>query len=269
MEYYALCDREMVVIDKDSVNCDLSLSDIIILIEHCKVLDKFFESELGQGMNDFNTVTELHEINDGLIVISLNKEIELPNGYKWIPIRERFSDLEYDEEACFSLSRAKALLEWRNKTKYCGSCGEELNDHESMTARVCPACGTIVFPRIEPCIIVLVHRDDKILLARHVQRNQQIYACIAGFMEAGETAEHAVEREIYEETGIKVKNVKYFGSQSWPFPSQLMLAFTAEYESGELRLQKDELADAGWFTTENCPASPQPGSIAYRLIHES
>lgn len=88
-------------------------------------------------------------------------------------------------------------------------------------------------------------------------------------MEAGESAERTVEREIFEETGIKVKNVKYFGSQSWPFPSQLMLGFTAEYESGELKLQADEISDADWFDKDNCPASPQPGSIAYRLIHET
>ena len=86
-------------------------------------------------------------------------------------------------------------------------------------------------------------------------------------MEVGESAEHAVRREIMEEVGITVKNVRYRGSQSWPFPDQLMLAFTAEYESGEIKLQKDELSDARWFDRENCPASPQPGSIAYKLIH--
>ena len=108
---------------------------------------------------------------------------------------------------------------------------------------------------------------NEILLARHLQRNQDVYACIAGFMEAGETAEHAVRREILEETGISVKNIHYLGSQSWQFPDQLMLAFTAEYESGEINVQKEELIEAGWFDRNNCPATPQPGSIAYRLIH--
>lgn len=248
MKYFALCDREMVVRDNGDV---LSEFDFQELFGSCEVTDRFKE-ETG-----------------GFEVVGLKKDTQLPEGYKWMTIRQRFADMGYEEEACFCLSRAKALLEWRTKTKFCGCCGSTLEDHDTLTARRCPKCGNMIFPRIEPCVIVLVHRDDKILLARHVQRNQNIYACIAGFMEAGETAEHAVAREIYEETGIKVKNIRYFGSQSWPFPSQLMLAFTAEYESGELKLQEEELSDAGWFERDNCPASPQPGSIAYRLIHES
>ena len=95
-----------------------------------------------------------------------------------------------------------------------------------------------------------------------------MYTCIAGFMEAGESAENAVKREVKEEVGLNIKNIRYRGSQSWPFPDQLMLGFTAEYESGELKLQKEEIADAQWFDRDNCPASPKPGSIAYRLIHE-
>ena len=131
----------------------------------------------------------------------------------------------------------------------------------------CPSCHKILFPRIEPCVIVLISKGDKILLARHAYRNQDIYACIAGFIEAGESAEEAVRREVREEVGIEIKNIKYRGSQSWPFPDQMMLGFTAEYESGDLVLQKEEIADAQWFDRSNCPASPKPGSIGYRLIH--
>lgn len=246
MRHYALFNREMVCRDDAA---PLSLEDLDNLALHCEVTDKFEE--------------KLCDIN----VIGLKANAKLPGGYHWETIRQNFAII--DQESCFSLSRAKALLEWRANTIFCSKCGGKLSEHTSLTARCCTECGNLIFPRIEPCIIVLVHKDDKILLARHVQRNQNIYACIAGFMEAGETAEHAVEREIMEETGIKVKNVRYFGSQSWPFPSQLMLAFTAEYESGELKLQEEELSDAGWFDREKCPASPQPGSIAYRLIHES
>lgn len=181
-------------------------------------------------------------------------------------IRECFATC--DEATVLRVAREKALLEWHARTKFCGCCGTELVEHDTLTAMVCPKCGNLIFPRIEPCIIVLITREDgKILLARHVQRNQDIYACIAGFMEAGETAEQAVRREIREETGIEVKNIRYFGSQSWPFPAQLMLGFTAEYAGGELSLQADEIADARWFDRDNCPASPRPGSIAYRLIH--
>lgn len=245
MNYFAFHNREMVV----RANGDLlDAFDLNRLTEACQPTDRFTEA------------------STGIECIGITPDTQLPEGYKWMPIRLYFAA---EPEHTWEVARAKALLEWRAKTKFCGRCGTKLNEHASLTARVCPDCGNMIFPRIEPCIIVLVHRDDKILLARHVQRNQNIYACIAGFMEAGETAEEAVAREIREETGIEVKNIRYFGSQSWPFPSQLMLGFTAEYESGELKLQEDELSDAGWFDRDDCPASPQPGSIAYRLIHES
>ena len=133
----------------------------------------------------------------------------------------------------------------------------------------CPQCGNQIFPRINPCVIMLVSKGNQILLARHAQRNQDVYTCLAGFVEAGESIEHAVRREIMEETGIKVKNIKYFGSQSWPFPAQLMFGFTAEYESGDIIPQPGEIADAQWFVRDHCPATPQKGSIAYKLIHNS
>ncbi len=179
----------------------------------------------------------------------------------------RLYNAEQTEETVTRISRAKGLTEWLRNTKFCSCCGAPLTPHATQTAMECKQCGKIIFPRIEPCIIVLVRRGDEMLLARHAQRNQDIYACIAGFMEAGETAEQAVKREIMEETGLTVKNIKYFGSQSWPFPAQMMIAFTADYESGELKIQESEIQHAAWFHKDECPATPQPGSIAYRLIH--
>lgn len=190
---------------------------------------------------------------------------EAPEGYLLKTIRQFFA--ENDEESSFRLARARALLSWRRDNQFCSKCGGALKDHTELTARVCSHCEKNYFPRIEPCVIILVNKGDKILLARHVQRNQDVYACIAGFIEVGETAEHAVRREIAEEVGIQVKNIRYRGSQSWPFPDQLMMAFTAEYESGEIKTQEDEISDAQWFDREGCPTTPQPGSIAYRLIH--
>ncbi len=198
--------------------------------------------------------------------IRLNDSTSLPDGYIKVTIRELFAQ-EAPAEV-LRLSRAKALLEWRQNTRFCGRCGTPLVDDEHLTARNCPHCKQQIFPRIDPCIIMRIEKDGKILLARHTYRNQNIFACIAGFVEAGETLEQAVAREVFEETGLTVRNVQYFGSQSWPFPSQLMLGFTAEYESGEIKLQEEELAEAGWFDPNHCPASPQPGSIAYKLIHK-
>lgn len=207
------------------------------------------------------------EAENGICVLGLPTMESLPEAYLTQPIREAF--WKSDEAETLRLSRAKALAEWRRLTRFCGCCGSRLVEHAELTALQCPHCGQLIFPRIEPCIITVVSRaDGKILLAKHVQRNMNIYACIAGFIEAGETVEHAVAREVKEETGLDIRNIRYYGSQSWPFPSQLMLGFTAEYEGGELHLQADELADAQWFDRDNCPLSPPPGSIAYRLIHQ-
>lgn len=225
-----------------------------------------------QELKTLNLVAdELDESDTGIAAVRLTVSAadgtdKVGTAYQWRPIRSCFA--AEGIEGCFRVARAKALLEWRSLTRFCGRCGTRLEERRQPTARCCPECGNMIFPRIEPCIIVVITREDgKILLARHVQRNQDIYACIAGFVEAGETLEQAVRREIREETGLEVTNVQYFGSQSWPFPAQLMIGFTAEYAGGDLTLQADELSDARWFDRDDCPASPRPGSIAYRLIH--
>lgn len=222
-----------------------------------------------QRVGQYTSATDRYtDTPNDLTVLALPGRDPLPDGYCLKPIRQHFH--ESDDQEVFRTARAKALAAWRGLTRYCGRCGHPLQEHPQLTALECPACGNLIFPRIEPCIITVVSREDgKILLAKHVQRNTNIYACIAGFMEAGETAEQAVAREVMEETGLRIRNIRYFGSQSWPFPAQLMLGFTAELAGGELHLQADELADAQWFDRDDCPASPPPGSIAYRLIHES
>ena len=198
--------------------------------------------------------------------LGLSSKEGLPSAYTFDTIRHGFSIDSPEETLC--LSRAKAIVAWRSMTHYCAACGGVLKDHLGQTARYCIECGQMYFPRIEPCIITIVSRKDgKILLAKHVNRSREMYACIAGFIEAGETAEQAVAREVMEETGYKVKNIRYYGSQSWPFPSQFMLGFTCEYDGGDMHLQEDELADAKWFERGECPITPPPGSIAYRLIN--
>ena len=229
----------------------LDFSDLCALHAHDAKSDFFEENENGNGSN--------------LCVLSLSTLDALPDGYAVRTLREYFATCAENE--VIKASRAKSLAAWRKNTRFCPACGAQLVNSSRFTARECPACAGLHFPRIEPCVIVLVSRGEKILLVRHTYRNQDIYACIAGFIEAGESAEHAVLREVKEETGLTIRNLVYKGSQSWPFPDQLMLAFTAEYESGELVLQKEEIADAKWFYRDDIPASPKPGSIAYKLIH--
>lgn len=223
------------------------------------------EADIQQFQNLWQDAEHYTEAVNGINVLGIREYRPLPDGFKWVTVRSRFAEM--DDEDSYPVARAKALLEWRRDTKYCGRCGTELVENKEFTAMECPDCHNLIFPRINPCVIMLVSKDDQILLARHAQRNQDVYTCLAGFVEAGESIEHAVSREIMEETGIRVKNVKYFGSQSWPFPAQLMFGFTAEYESGEIVPQPGEIADAQWFDRDHCPATPAKGSLAYRLIH--
>lgn len=179
-----------------------------------------------------------------------------------------------DNEAIALSARAHSLLLWRLETRYCPKCGAKLVDEGTQSALKCTKCGAIHFPRVEPCVIITVMREKKdgdnnkreILLARHTYRNQDVFTCIAGFIETGETCENAVAREVREEVGLRVKNIKYLKSQAWPFPDQLMLAFSCECEGGDLLLQKDEIAEAAWFSIENLPPIPKIGSVAHSLI---
>lgn len=194
----------------------------------------------------------------------LSPEAAVPKGFTRIPYRNVFAEGNTAYAGC--TARAVLLLNWLYQTKYCSSCSTLLHLSVTETAQVCPHCGRIFYPIIAPCIIVLISRGDKILLARHIQHTTDIYTCIAGFIEAGESAEDAVIREVHEEVGLTVQNIRYRGSQGWPYPNQLMLAFRAEYVSGDIIVQKEELSDAAWFSKDALPPVPRPGSAAYRLI---
>lgn len=167
------------------------------------------------------------------------------------------------------LLRGKPILEWLHLRKYCSACGAELVDHEQEEARSCPICGTMFFPKISPAIIVLIKREDgKILLAYNRRFRHKCYSLIAGFVEAGESAEDAVRREVREEVGLEIKNICYKYSQSWPFPDSLMLGFTADYDSGEIKVDGEEIAEADFYSIDDLPVLPGHGSIARKIIEE-
>ncbi len=195
---------------------------------------------------------------------ALSPDAAEPEGFKRIPYRNLFVTEPAEHAAV--VARAALLLDWLHHTKYCASCGSHLYLSTTETALECPQCRRIWYPVLAPCIIVLISKGEQILLARHVQHISDLYTCIAGFIEAGETAEEAVVREIREEVGLTVKDIRYRGSQGWPYPNQLMLAFRAEYVSGDITVQKEELSEAAWFTRDALPPIPLPGSAAYDLI---
>lgn len=162
---------------------------------------------------------------------------------------------------------ARQVLGWRRESARCGRCGGEMVDLEGSWGRRCSACGTERFPAVHPCAIVLVRRGDEFLLARKKEWPAGRYGLVAGFLDLGESLEECAAREVLEETGIQVKNVRYVGSQHWPFPSQLMAGFVADYAGGELKVDAAELEDARWFCREELPASlPGKRSIARWII---
>lgn len=175
-----------------------------------------------------------------------------------------------EESGLFRMAgRAVQLSEFYRSHRYCGYCGAEMHLSRSEFACLCGRCHERYYPQIAPCIIVAIRRQDKILLANHVRSRNGIYTALAGFAEVGETLEQTVAREVMEESNIRIKNLRYVASQPWPFPQSLMMAFLADYDSGELRIDPKELQDAGWYRYDALPVLPPPGTIARRLIEDT
>ena len=188
----------------------------------------------------------------------------LPSGLRAANLRNWFGVID---DATLSIAmRAVQVLEWDRTHRFCGACGTRTDQADNERAKRCPSCSLTVYPRISPAMMVLVTRGRELLLGRGINFPPGRYSALAGFLEAGETIEEAVHREVFEEVNVKVDNLRYFGSQSWPFPNSLMIAFRAEYAGGELRHDPAELADAQWFTPENVPQMPPSLSIARALL---
>lgn len=201
---------------------------------------------------------------DGSMSCLYSLETESPGGWEWEPFR--FVIGGFPEWIWREPARGLSLLNWRASTKFCGRCGTPNGDKTDETARLCPSCGAVVFPRISPAVLVAVVKDRQLLLARNTLFKTGIWSVIAGFVEPGETFEECIRREVREEVDIGVKPGSYLGSQPWPFPDQLMVGFSAEWLDGELRPDGREIAEARWFGPRDLPRLPMPGSLSRRII---
>ncbi len=203
------------------------------------------------GLKHFQCMGALNEINCycGEVDTIIDDEI-----YEFIGLREYFKRIDYDN---FLVSgKALLLLDFLRNNKKCGLCGSPMKMREGSgddRAINCTKCSNMVWPKIAPAIIVAVTKGDKLLLAHNSMFPEGMYSVVAGFVEMGETFEQTVKREVYEETGIKVKNIEYFGSQPWPFPNSMMIGFTAEYLEGDIEVDNYEILDAKWFSKEEIP----------------
>lgn len=192
-------------------------------------------------------------------------ETSTPEDFNLIPLKDSAPLL--GEEIFHIGGKASQIIDWNNNFKFCGRCGSSTEIVPNERAKKCPKCGLINYPTISPAIIVAITRGNEILLAHNKNFPTGLHSLIAGFVEPSETLEHCVKREILEEVGIKVKNIKYFGSQPWPFPNSTMICFFAEYESGEIKVDGEEILSAGWFTKDNLPQLPAPHTIARKMIN--
>ena len=211
--------------------------------------------EDGTAVKTFNIEdpTHLEILNDGL----------KSSGYDFIGLRESFYHLPV--ELYLKAGKCQELLYWDHNTQFCGVCGAPMKMHTDISKR-CTQCGKEVWPQLATAIIVLIHKGDEVLLVHAKNFKGDFYGLVAGFVETGETLEQAVEREVMEETQLTIRNLTYFGSQPWPYTCGLMVGFMAEYESGDIHLQRSELSRGAWFRYDKLPQIPQKLSIARKII---
>jgi NAD+ diphosphatase len=187
-----------------------------------------------------------------------------PQGTAFKDLRSLYGSI--DEDIYILAGKAVQIVSWDQTHQYCGRCGHQTEYLKEERAKKCPVCGFLSFPRLSPAVITGVIKGNQILLTRYAGSRGNMRTIIAGFVEPGETLEDCIRREVLEETGIKVKNIKYFSSQPWPFPNSLMIGFTAEYESGEIKVDGKELSEAAWYDADHLPEVPSKISISREII---
>ncbi len=192
--------------------------------------------------------------------------VEAPEGTAFRDLRAIFAAV--DEEFFAVAGRAKQIVGWHATHRFCGRCGGVTEPVEGEPAMRCTRCGMMHYPRVSPAVIVRVLREDEILLARSPGFPKGMRSVLAGFVEPGESIEETVHREVREEVGLEVENLKYFGSQPWPFPNSLMIGLTADYAGGELTPEPGEIEAADWYRAEELPELPPRVSIARRMIDD-
>ncbi len=247
-----------------------------IVVSQDKVLS--VESNNQVITTHWQQLSYIHEYEDCIVevgrhndrpcyLVDTGSEVIEASGTEYVGLRSLMMNSE--PELFGVLARAWQVALFMRTHRFCGQCGSRTHNVGWEMAVQCSNCSHRSYPRISPCIIVAIRDKDRILLAQGVRHKGGMYSTLAGFVESGESLEEAVHREVFEEVGVKVKNLEYFDSQPWPFPHSLMVGFLAEYDGGELVLEENEIADAAWFTIDDLPLLPPTFSIAGHLIQET
>ena len=214
---------------------------------------------------DYNEVRLFEENDEAVCYMARSEQEELSDGLRWMDLRESYHVLP--EKLYRQAGKASELLYFDHQHKFCGLCGGTM-EWSSVISKRCMQCGEELWPKLSTAIIVLVHRGEEALLVKAKNFRRDYYGLVAGFVETGETLEECVAREVIEETGLRVTNICYFGSQPWPYPMGLMIGFHADYVEGEIVLRDGELRNAAFFTRDNIPAIPGKMSMARMLIDD-
>lgn len=223
-------------------------------------------------LSPWHYVHNITPMSDGTAVktVLIDSPVTESEKYTMCPLRSSFYHLP--SEHYLKAGKCQEILYWDSQNKFCGCCGSPMRMDTDISKK-CTNCGKELWPLLATAVIVLIRKkpttpDEKeeILLVRAKNFRKDYYGLVAGFVETGETLEEAVHREVLEETGLKIHNLRYFDSQPWPYPCGLMVGYTADYLSGDIHIQQEELKNAGWFNHDNMPSIPEKMSIARKLI---
>ena len=224
-----------------------------------------YEEEPPVPTKPWTTVHHITPFDNGSTVraFSIDSPVSGNDRFEMCGLRQSYYKLPLD--VYLKAGKCQEILYWDQNTKFCGVCGAPMKLHTDISKR-CTECGKEVWPQLATAVIVLIHRGDEVLLVHARNFRGDFYGLVAGFVETGETLEEAVVREVREETGIEITNIRYFGSQPWPYPCGLMVGFNADYVSGDIHLQRSELSAGNWFRSDNLPHIPEKLSIARMLL---
>ena len=209
------------------------------------------------------------QTDQSMIITQCTTALSMPallqKGYRLYPIKPALLRVKVEQH--FYILRAYHWLNWTRQSQYCGQCGHRLTSSWDTTEKTCHSCQSTFFPRFSPAVMVLIQKGDDVLLARSPHFPPGDYSALAGFIDVGESAEQAVHREVKEEVGLSITNLTYFSTQTWPFPDSFMIAFTADYQSGTIQINQEEIEDARWFHLGDLPPLSPSISISRQLIN--
>lgn len=233
----------------------------IPLAEECPIEIKPWTHVMNITPMEDGTEVRTIRVDAPTSIISKDHSLE----FEMCPLRSSFYKLT--PALYLKAGKCQELLYWDMNTQFCGVCGGPMKMHTDISKR-CENCGKEVWPQLATAVIVLVHKGDEVLLVHANNFRSNFYGLVAGFVETGETLEQAVHREVEEETGLEINNLRYFGSQPWPYPCGIMVGYNADYVSGDIHLQKEELSKGDWFKKDNLPIIPEKLSIARMILDD-